>query len=212
MDLATGRPPRWPGHADPATALAAAPVAPWPPSVSADDGRRLPLEAALGVGGGRVRNLLDTLVGASVPEAPDVDALGPHTPAGTLDLPVTVMGAAEAVKEADGVDPAWLRGVEGARAALRAGAVAAGRARELEAAVHLAMLVATDRFDPGGDDADAHVASGARLWLLTGAVAAAVAGADPDPFDAWARLVVAGWWPVGPVGGRIVVAAPREGP
>ena len=53
----------------------------------------------------------------------------------------------------------------------------------------------------------AHVASGARLWLLTGAVASALAAGDPDPFAPWARLVVGGWWPVGPSGGRLVVGA-----
>jgi hypothetical protein len=52
------------------------------------------------------------------------------------------------------------------------------------------------------------VASGARLWLLTGAVVSALAGADPDPFRAWGALVAAGWWPVGPSGGRLVLSEP----
>jgi hypothetical protein len=69
------------------------------------------------------------------------------------------------------------------------------------------MVEATERFDPAEDaDVDAHVASGARLWLLTGAVASALSGGEPDPFGPWARLVRAGWWPVGPSDGRLVVS------
>jgi hypothetical protein len=82
----------------------------------------------------------------------------------------------------------------------------------MEAALHVAMLLATERLDPVDDtDVDAHVASGARLWLLTGAVVSALAGVDPDPFAAWARLVTAGWWPVGPSGDRLVVSASGPG-
>jgi hypothetical protein len=68
---------------------------------------------------------------------------------------------------------------DGQRTAWRAEVVAAGRAEDLEAALHVAMLVATERLDPADDvDVDAHAASGAQLWFLTGAVAAALAGAD----------------------------------
>jgi transglutaminase-like putative cysteine protease len=67
----------------------------------------------------------------------------------------------------------------------------------------VALLAATGRLDAG---VDARVASGARLWLLAGAVASALAG-PPDPFHAWGRLVAAGWWPVGPSRGRLVMSA-----
>lgn len=105
------------------------------------------------------------------------------------------------------VDPAWLDAMDRTRTALRDAVVGAGRGEELEAALQVAMVEATERFDPRDDcDVDAHVASGARLWLLTGAIASALSGADPDPFAAWGRLVEAGWWPVGPSGGRLVLS------
>ncbi|MDQ4070311.1 MAG: hypothetical protein M3203_12705, partial [Actinomycetota bacterium] len=75
---------------------------------------------------------------------------------------------------------------------------------------HVAVLVATERLGPSDHgDVDAHVASGAQLWLLTGAVVSALAGSAPDPFQPWARLVAAGWWPVGPTRGRLVVTRPE---
>lgn len=212
LDLATGRAPRWPGHAAPAAALAAAPVVRWPVAVVGDDGRRLPLGAALGPAGDRVQRLLDGLAAAGRP-APaagrmDVAALARRTPAGALDLPVDVVGAAEAARAAGRVDRAWLARVEEVRGGLRRRARAAGREAELEAAVHVAVLLATEWLDPPGDaDVDGHVRSGALLWLVAGAVAAAVAGAEPDPFEAWMGLVAAGWWPVGPSDGRLVLAA-----
>lgn len=214
LDLATGRPPRWPGHPAPAAALAAAPVATWPLSVVADDGRRLRLGAVLGAGGARVQGLLDALGGDGAGGPPvDVEDLARRTPAGPVDLPLHVVGPGEAAEATGKVDPGWLSRVEGERDALRSAAVAAGREPDLEAAVHVAVLVATERFDPArDDDVEAHVASGARLWLLAGAVAAAVAGVEPDPFEPWMRLVAAGWWPVGPAGGRLVVAAPAGRP
>ncbi|MFP5375490.1 MAG: hypothetical protein ACLGIO_01735 [Acidimicrobiia bacterium] len=220
LDLATGRSPRWPGHAAPAAALAAAPVVRWPVAVMGDDGRRLPLGAALGPAGDRVQRLLDGLAGARPSPTdhaaahgagaggPDVAALARRTPAGALDLPVDVAGAAEAARAAGRVDRAWLARVEEVRDGLRRRALAAGRGPELEAAVHVAVLLATEWLDPPDDaDVDGHVASGALLWLVAGAVAAAVAGAEPDPFEAWTALVAAGWWPVGPSDGRLVVAA-----
>ncbi len=61
-------------------------------------------------------------------------------------------------------------------------------------------------------DVDAHIASGAQLWLLGAAVAWALAAGGTDhPFAPWAELVTAGLWPVGPSCGQLVVAvvAPR---
>jgi hypothetical protein len=212
LDLATGRPPRPPGPTGPASALASSPVAAWPVSVVAGDGRTLDLAAALGPGGGRVAALLDAL--AAGPPSPDedpgrVEAMARATPAGEVGLPLAVVPLHEGVEAAAQVDPAWLSVVDGRRAAARRSLEEEGRGVEADAALHVAMLLATERFDPA-DDADvaAHVASGARLWLLTGAVVSALAGADPDPFRAWGALVAAGWWPVGPSGGRLVLSEP----
>ena len=139
----------------------------------------------------------------------DVEALARATPAGLVDLPVAVVDLREGVEAADRVDPEWLAAVDRRRAECRATVVAAGREEELEAALHAVMLVATERLDPPDDaDVDQHVASGARLWLLAGAVASALSGPDPDPFAAWADLVTAGWWPIGPSDGRLVVSRP----
>jgi len=139
----------------------------------------------------------------------DVEALVRATPAGLVDLPVAVVDLREGVAAADRVDPAWLAAVDRRRAECRASVVAAGREEELETALHAVALLATEQLDPPDDaDVDQHVASGARLWLLTGAVASALSGADPDPFASWAALVTAGWWPVGPSEGRLVVSRP----
>jgi hypothetical protein len=136
-----------------------------------------------------------------------VELLARHTPAGFVDLPVAVVPLAEGVEASGAVDRAWLDAVDRARSSARRALVDAGRADELEAALQAAMVEATERFDPAEDaDVDAHVASGARLWLLTGAVASALSGGEPDPFGPWARLVRAGWWPVGPSDGRLVVS------
>jgi hypothetical protein len=181
--------------------------------VVAGDGRRLGLGAALGPGGDGVSDLLDAVVAeprADGPAAAVLAALAQATPAGDVALPVDEVGLRAAVAAADRVDPGWLARVDARREAARRAVVAAGRADALEAALHVAMLVATERFDPpeAGDE-DALVASGARLWLLTAAVASALAagdGAGPDPFAGWGRLVAAGWWPVGPCDGRLVVS------
>jgi hypothetical protein len=158
--------------------------------------------AAVGPGGERVADLLDALAGGS---EVDVAALAPETPAGRVDLPVVCVDLAAGVEAAAAVDPSWLAEVDRRRTAARDDVVAAGRAEALEAALHVALLVATGSVDGG---VDSRIASGARLWLLAGAVASALRG-PPDPFDAWARLVAAGWWPVGPSGGRLVVSAAR---
>jgi hypothetical protein len=164
---------------------------------------------------GRVATLLGALPAAPVPgaalEGVDGGPLEAHlraTPAGPVRLPVTEVPLREGVKAAEQVDRAWLAAVDHRRAEARRAVVAVGREAELEAALGAVMLAAVERLDPADDaDVDAHVASGARLWLLTGAVASALAGPAPDPFEGWARLVLAGWWPVGPSGGRLVVSA-----
>ncbi len=189
-----------------AAALCAAAVVAWPVGVAADDGRRLDLAAVLGAGGRRVQDLLDALSDGDTEV--DVESLARLTPAGPVDLPVDVVALPGGVAATADVDPVWLAEVERRRATLRDSVLAAGRTEELEAALHVAMLVATERLDPTDDaDVDAHVASGARLWLLAGAVVSALGGADSDPFAAWAWLVVAGWWPIGPCRGRLVVSA-----
>jgi len=208
-DLATGRPPRGPGLPSPAAALADAPVPAWPVGVVGDAGR-LSLTEALGPGGDRVEALLDALAGPPAPGGGgDVEGLARATPAGPVGLPVRLVALPAGVEAAARVDAAWLAAVDRRRDGPRHALAAAGRGEEMEAALHVAMLMATERLDPADDgDEDAHVSSGARLWLLAGAVVSALAGAEPDPFEAWARLVVAGWWPVGPSGGHLVVSAP----
>ena len=207
--LATGRPPEPPGWPSPAAALAAAPVGAWPVFVAGSHGRRLALAEALGPGGDRVERLLETLAGG-MPGDGDVEALARDSPAGALELPVDVVPLRDAVDAAAAVDAAWLAAADRAREGLRRELTAAGRELETEAALHVSMLLVTEWLDPADDeDVDAHVASGAQLWLLTGAVVSALADAAPDPFASWGRLVAAGWWPVGPVDARVVVTRPR---
>jgi hypothetical protein len=209
-DLATGRAPSAAGFSSAAAAVAAAPVVDWPLAAVADDGRRRSLGMALGAGGAAVERLLDRLLTpADGTPAVDVASLAPATPTGRLDLPLAVVDPTEGVERSADVDPAWLAAVDRRRAAARPPLLAAGRADELEAALHVAMLVATDVLDPtGAGDVDAHVASGAQLWLLGGAVAWSLAGGGRarNPFGPWAELVTAGWWPVGPSRGELVVA------
>lgn len=158
---------------------------------------------------GRVsRALLDGVARPPANEAGQVTGLARSTPAGELDLPVVLVDVPAAASAAAAVDRAWLAEVERRRDAARRALVHAGRAGELEVALAPVMTLAVERFDPADDtDVAAHMASGGRLWLLTGAVASALAaaGGGHDPFAAWARLVVAGWWPVGPVAGTLVV-------
>lgn len=151
-----------------------------------------------------LERLLEAL---DAPPAVDVERLARATPAATVTLPLAVVALPEGVAAAARVDRAWLGQVDRRRAASRHALVAAGRWREMEAALQTTIVRATERFDPADDtDVDAHVASGARLWLLTGAVVSALTGVDPDPFEPWAWLVTAGWWPVGPSDGRLVVS------
>jgi len=205
LALVTGRPPQAPGSPSPAAALAAAPVTTWPLSTVADDGRRVDVAAALGTGGSRVAVLLERIAtAAQQPADLDVAALARATPGGPVDGPVVMVDLFEAAEAAGCVDSAWLAAVDERRSAPRASLIAADRGIELEAALHLAMLVATAPLDDGCPP-EARVASGARLWLLGGAVAWALAGDGTDPFGPWGDLVSYGIWPVGPVGGRLVV-------
>lgn len=237
LALATGREAAPPGAPTPVAALAAAPVVRWPVGVRADDGRPLSLGQAIGPGGERVESLLARLVGARrpvgtaapatltgtastrLPPSPatvtSLAALAAATPAGPVDLPLALVPLPAGVEAAADVDSAWLEEVDERRSASRRALVAARQEAELEAALHVAVLVATERLDPADDtDVGAHVASGAQLWLLTAAVASALAvasaaaGARPDPFASWAELVVAGLWPIGPSRGRLVVCDP----
>ncbi len=205
LALATGRPPQPPGATSPAAALAAAPVATWPITTVADDRRRVDVAEALGPGGTRVAVLLEHIATHPSPP-PDLDlaALARATPGGPVAHQLVAVGLAEAVKATAHVDKAWLAVVDRCRTEARAPLVAAGRGTELEAALHLAMLLATGPVDEGGP-AEARVASGARLWLLGGAVAWALVDDDVDPFESWGDLVSYGMWPVGPVDGRLVV-------
>jgi hypothetical protein len=184
----------------PAAVLLALPVVSWPLAVVDDEGRSISFAAAVGPGGERVSDLLDALTGAG---DVDVEALARRTPSGVVDLPLACVDLAAGVEAAAGVDRSWLAEVDRRRAAARRDVVAAGRGEQLEAALHVALLVATAHVGAG---VDARVASGARLWLLAGAVASALRG-EPDHFHPWGRLVAAGWWPVGPSGGRLVVSA-----
>ncbi len=211
-DLATGRPPvGGTGWSTPAASLAAAPMATWPMAAQGDDGRRLGLGPALGPGGDGVETLLGALSAPSAPadgKGVDVEVLARATPAGVVSLPFALVGLGAGVKAAGVVDPAWLARMERRRSAPRRLLTVAGRELDMEAALHVVVLMATEHLDPADDaDVEAHVASGAQLWLLAGAVVSALAGAEPDPFAAWARLVAAGLWPVGPGGGELVVSA-----
>lgn len=154
----------------------------------------------------RLEALLAALVNEGSTDIGDVAPLARATPAGSVDLPVAVVDLDAAVAATGQLDEVWLRTVERQRALSREAVADA----ELEAALHVAVPLAVERFDPADDtDVNAHVASGGRLWLLTAAVASALGEADPDPFGPWARLVLAGWWPVGPCRGDLVVSRAR---
>ncbi|HEX2041482.1 MAG TPA: hypothetical protein VHF24_02490, partial [Acidimicrobiales bacterium] len=171
-------------------------------------GRTLAPAEVLGPGGARVVDLLDRIaVRALEPAALPVAELARRTPAGTVNLPLAVVGAGTAAHVADQVDRSWMAAVERRRSAPRSRLAAAGRGLELEAALNLAMLVGTGPVEDDGLQLEARVFSGARLWLLGGAVAWALAGGE-DPFSSWAELVSFGLWPVGPVGDRLVLGVP----
>ena len=213
-DLATGSAPAGAGHATAAAALAAAPVVTWPVYAVDSGGQRVGLGAALGRGGDRVEHLLGALVGGHLElDEADVASLARATPAGDVALPVDVVDLPDAVNAAAGVEGAFLAEMERQRAEVRQEVVDQGRSAELEAALHVVLLVGTEYLDPAGDDdVDAHVASGGRLWLLAGAVVSALAGWAPDAFAPWGWLLAARYWPVGPCGGRLVVGHCRLTP
>jgi len=167
---------------------------------------------ALGPGGGRVATLLHRLAsGAPAPAGLALDELARATPAGAVDLPVAAFGLADAVLAAGEVDPDWMAVVDERRSVPRPLLAAAGRTTELEAALHLAMLLGTRPVGPQDGVGGARAASGARLWLLGAGVSWALIEDAADPFAAWTELVSYGIWPVGPTGGRLVVCVGPEG-
>ncbi len=202
-DPATGRAPAGHGAPSAAAALARVPVGAWPVRAVSGDGAALAVGDVLGPGGGRVEQILARLATAAPPPRGwDVAALARATPAGSVGLPVVVVDLAAAAADAAAVDRTWMSVVEARRVAPRDMLLAHGRGLQLEAALNLTMLVATGSVDDGEA---ARVASGARLWLLGGAVAWALLDDADDPFAAWAEIVSHGLWPVGPARGRLVV-------
>ncbi len=174
--------------------------------VLSSDGSRLSLGEALGPGGGRVELLLATLLAEDEPSPADAEWLATQTPAGPLDLPVSMVASSDALEAAANVDLAWLAAVERRRSQPRRALVEAGRDHQLEAALHVTMLLGAEQLDPDDDDdVGAHVASGAMLWILGGAIAWALTGGERTPFTAWAALVAHRLWPVGPSRGRLVL-------
>lgn len=188
--------------------MAAAPVAVWPSAAVTSDGRRVGLGEALGPGGELVERLLERLlVPPSGEPATELAVLAAATPVGRVDLPLDVVCLQTGVEVSADIDPSWLAAVDEQRSTARAALVAAGRGVELEAALHVAMLLGIEIFDPEDDeDCAAHIASGAQLWLLGGAVAWCLSVGVASPFAPWAELVARGWWPVGPTRGRLVIA------
>ncbi|MGI9119613.1 MAG: hypothetical protein ACR2G7_05745 [Acidimicrobiales bacterium] len=180
-----------------------------------DDGRHLGLAEALGTGGRQLEELLGGLLSPSAVVGDPAQASwlaerAACTPAGAVSLALEAVDLAAGAERAAGVDPEWLAAVDRRRQEPRSLLVADGRSEELEAALHVAMLLAVEALDPD-DDADvaAHMASGAQLWLLGAAVAWSLADAGANPFRPWAELVAAGLWPIGPVGDRLVVGVPE---
>ena len=205
-DPATGRSPDGSGARSAAAALARVPVACWPVR-AVTGGAAMAVGDALWPGGDRVELLLDRVAaGARPPDGPPLAALAAATPAGPSTRPVALVDLAAGVAAAGAVDRAWMAVVEARRDAPRAALAARGRSLELEAALNLAVLVGTEGVVDG--DEAVRVASGARLWLLAGAVAWALLDDPDDPFAAWGDLVSHGLWPVGPVGDRLVVCSP----
>lgn len=149
-----------------------------------------------------------TTIGDTAIGEPGLPALAAATPAGPVDLPVAVVAVDEGVEAAKVVDRGWLAEVGRQRERPRRGLEEAGRAEDLEAALHVAMLLATERFARPDSPAAARTAAGGRLWLLGGAVAWALTGVGEDPFVSWGTLVTAGWWPIGPARDRLIVSRP----
>ena len=207
-DLRTGGLPSRPGAASAAAALATAPVMTWPISVVAADHATWAVGEALGPGGNEVERMLDKLWRFRH-ERLDVDMgdAARATPVGDVDLPLAQVSLQEAVDASAGLDRRWVADVNRLRSSPRSELLESGRGPQLEAALHVTMLLATEILDPDDDtDVAAHVTSGAQLWLLTAAVPWALAGTTPNPFSPWAELITSGLWPVGPCHGRLVVA------
>lgn len=214
-DLATGRPPSDTGKTSPPAALLAAPVACWPVTVANGD-RRIGLAAALGLGGERVEQLIGALVAEPdrslaaelAAEPAELAALAAASPAGPVNLPLAVVGLAAGAAASGLVDRSWMSGSELQWSDARRRLASQDRTVQMDAAVHVATLLVIERWRPLGDEVDIRVATGALLWLLTGAVAWALASAPGDavdPFASWSRLLAAGFWPVGPSGEHLVV-------
>jgi hypothetical protein len=206
QDLATGRPPSGQGAASALEALTAAPVASWP--LAAVRGRRrLRLATVLGRGGRTVERLIDALAGrARQPLTADLAVLAASTPGGHVDLPLALVDPAEGARAAAGVDPLWLARLAAGRSAARGLLVSTGRSDELEAALHVALLVADGLQGHGEHDMAGRVVAGQRFWVLSGAIAWALTGRTRHPFRAWTSLLAGGFWPVGPSHGRLVVS------
>lgn len=153
------------------------------------------LAVRLGPGGERIARLLTGVCRARPGAGP--------VPPGTEPVDLT-----RAVAEMDRVAGAWLAGLGDHAERARTRLAADGRTDDLDTALHLAMLLATYRLgrvdDCGLDGADARAVSGALLWLVSGAVTTALAG--DDGFHREAGLIAEGWWPVGPVDGRFLIA------
>lgn len=207
-DLSTGRPPQPSpgGHRSPAAAVAAARTIRWPLAVVADDGGQIDLAGALGPGGAVAARLLGRIAtGARLGPDADIPALARTTPLGVVDLPVVVVPAGEALDESLALPAGWLHALEFRRQQAWRALTCGGRRVELEAVLNVAVLLLADRTS-ADDPPDERMASGARMWLLGPALASALANQVHDPFAAWGELVAHGLLPVGPLGGRLVVA------
>jgi hypothetical protein len=210
-DLATGRVPRGAGAPTPAAAVIAVPVMEWPLAVVAEDGTRVAVAAVLGPGGDLVERLVSRLVApADRPPSPRLAELTADTPAGHLDLPVEVVSLEEAAKAAREVEPAWVAAVAEKRSQPRRALHDAGRGEHLEAALHMAMLLAVEHLPATDGGVDVRAASGAQLWLLGGMVTSFLAYGPRQPFASWAELLGRGLWPIGPRGRALVVGDTRR--
>jgi hypothetical protein len=180
----------------------------WPISVVAADHASCAVGEALGPGGNEVERMLDKLWRFRHERLDaDVGDAARATPAGYVDLPLALVSLKEAVDASAALDRGWVAGVDRLRSSPRSELLESGRGPQLEAALHVTMLLATEILDPDDDtDVAAHVMSGARLWLLTAAVTWALTATTPNPFSPWAELITAGLWPIGPCEGRLVVA------
>ncbi len=207
-DLGTGGLPSPPGAASAAAALATAPVITWPISVVADDHASRAVGEALGPGGNEVERMLDNLWRFQHERLDEgVADAARATPAGYVDLPLALVSSREAVDASAALDRGWVARVDRLRSSPRRELLELGRGPQLEAALHVTMLLATEILDPDDDtDVAAHVMSGGRLWLLTAAVTWALTATTSNPFSAWAELITAGLWPIGPCRGHLVVA------